>query len=304
MKTSLIKLLVTLVASLMPIAAHANPGDLYATDNRSIRVYAPDGTSHIFVSGLLRPRGLAFDSDGNLFVATIDTATLFDDRGQILKFAPDGTVTVFANGAGLHSPEGLAFDRAGNLYVATVYFSPSDFNGVPGVIGHPRANAGAGRILKIIPTGDRSVLHLDPTTFHQNFGIAVDEQNNLLVADNLQGGIYRITPDRNNTFIPFQLDSISLGPLGLAFDGAGNLYASSSSIFDDAGGITKIAPDGTETLVVSGLQGGLLGLTFDFDGNLFVAGHGSNRIYKITPGGSVSIFATGLNVPQFLAVEP
>jgi len=302
MKTSLIKLLVTLVASLMPIAAYANPGDLYATDNRSIRVYAPDGTSHIFVSGLLRPRGLAFDSDGNLFVATIDTATLFDDRGQILKFAPDGTVTVFANGAGLHSPEGLAFDRAGNLYVATVYFSPSDFNGVFGV--HPRANAGAGRILKIIPTGDRSVLHLDPTTFHQNFGIAVDEQNNLFVADNLQGGIYRITPDRNNTFIPFQLDSISLGPLGLAFDGAGNLYASSSSIFDDAGGITKIAPDGTETLVVSGLQGGLLGLTFDFDGNLFVAGHGSNRIYKITPGGSVSIFATGLNVPQFLAVEP
>ena len=69
------------------------------------------------------------------------------------------------------------------------------------------------------------------------------------------------------------------------------------------GNITKIAPDGTKTLVVSGL-GGLRGLAFDPNGNLFAAGHGNNVIYKITTGGSVSIFATGLNVPQYVAVEP
>jgi hypothetical protein len=45
-------------------------------------------------------------------------------------------------------------------------------------------------------------------------------------------------------------------------------------------------------------------LAFDPNGNLFAAGHGNNVIYKITPGGSVSIFASGLNVPQFLTVEP
>jgi hypothetical protein len=49
--TSLIKLLAALLAALIPIGAQANPGDLYATDNSSIRIYAPDGTASIFASG-------------------------------------------------------------------------------------------------------------------------------------------------------------------------------------------------------------------------------------------------------------
>ena len=289
-----IKLLAALLTALIPIGAHANPGDLYATDNSSIRVYAPDGSASIFASGLLRPRGLAFDSFGNLFVATLDTATRFDGRGQILKFAPDGTVTVFAAGAGLKSPEGLAFDQVGNLYVTSVYFGSSIFHS-------PLSNAGEGRVIKITPSGDRRVLNLDPTTYHENFGVAVDERKNVFVADNLQETIYKITTDRGiSRFVSFSFPRL---PIGLAFDVAGNLYASDTDPFDVEGNITKIAPDGTQTPFVSGL-GGLLGLAFDPNGNLFAAGHGNNVIYKITPDGSVSIFASGLNVPQFLAVEP
>ncbi len=87
-----IQLLGVLLAALIPIGAHANPGDLYATDNSSIRIYAPDGSASIFASGLPRPRGLAFDGSGNLFVATLDTSTTFHDgKGQILKFGSDGT---------------------------------------------------------------------------------------------------------------------------------------------------------------------------------------------------------------------
>jgi sugar lactone lactonase YvrE len=286
-KTSL-KLLAALLAALIPIVAHAKPGDLYATDNGSIRIYAPDGTASIFASGLLRPRGLAFDGFGNLFVATLDTATLFDDRGRVLEFAPDGTVTVFATG--LDFPSGLAFDGAGNLYVSSSRF----------------LHGGTGKVTKINPAGVRTLFAvLDPTTFHQNFGIAIDERNNLFVADNQQQTIYKITPDRQfstakaiSTFV-----SLPNSTIGLAFDGAGNLYASDTDPYDALGNITKIAPDGTQTLVVSGL-GGLRGLAFDANGNLFAAGHGNNVIYKITPGGSVSILDSGLNVPQFLAVEP
>ena len=298
---SLIKLFAVLLAVLIPIGTYANPGDLYATDNSSIRIYAPDGTARVFASGLPRPRGLAFDGFGNLFVATVDTSTTFhDDKGQILKFAPDGTVTVFAAGAGLETPEGLAFDSAGNLYIVSVYFNSGNFHAPSGNPG-PLANAGNGRVTEIAPSGERSVLHLDPTTDHQNFGIAIDGQNNLFVADNLQGGIYKITPDRRVSIFVSLVD-----PVGLAIDGTGNLFVSQPLL----GGITRIAPDGTQTLFVSGL-GELRGLAFDFDGNLFAAsplflpnGDGHNVIYKITPGGSVSIFASGLNVPQFLAVEP
>jgi sugar lactone lactonase YvrE len=286
--TSLIKLLVALLAALIPMGAHANPGDLYATDNNSIRIYAPDGTARLFASGLLRPRGLAFDGFGNLFVATLDTATLFDDRGRVLKFAPDGTVTVFATG--LDSPSGLAFDGPGNLYVSSSRVT----------------RGGTGKVTKITPNGVRTLFAvLDPTTFHQNFGIAIDERNNLFVADNQQQTIYMITPDRQfstpraiSTFV-----SLPNLPIGLAFDRAGNLYASDTDPFDVLGNITRIAPDGTQTLVVSGL-GGLRGLAFDTNGNLFAAGHGNNVIYKITPDGSVSIFASALNIPQYVAVEP
>lgn len=288
--TSLIKLLVVLLAALIPIGAHANPGDLYATDNSSIRIYAPDGTATIFASGLLRPRGLAFDGFGNLLVATLDTATLFDDRGRVLKFAPDGTVTTFATG--LDSPEGLAFDGAGNLYVVSGQ-----------VVGR---GGRTGRVTKITPGGVMSLFAiLDPTTFHQNFGIAIDERNNLFVADNQQQTIYRITPDRQFSTAGAISTFVSLpSPIGLAFDGAGNLYASDGGPdVGVPGSITKIAPDGTQTLVVSGL-GGLRGLAFGPNGNLFAAGHDNNVVYKITPGGSVSIFASGLNVPQYLAFEP
>jgi len=279
----------------MSVAAYADPGDLYVTDNDSIRRYEPNGTEHVFAAGLPRARGLAFDSLGNLFVATLDTsATFHDGRGQILKFAPDGTFTVFAAGAGLKSPEGLALDEAGDLYVTSFYFSQSDLHS-------PLSNAGEGRVTKITPGGERSVLHLDPTTYHQNFGIAFDGQNNLLVADNLQGGIYKIAPDGSiRTFISV------FDPVGLAIDGTGNLYVSQPAV----GGITKIAPDGAQTLIVSGL-GELRGLAFNFDGDLFAAspffppdGDGHNVIYKITPDGSASIFAVGLNAPQFVAVEP
>jgi len=292
--TSLTKLVAALLAALIPIGVHANSGDLYATDNSSIRIYAPDGTVSIFASGQLRPRGLAFDGFGNLFVATLDTATRFDGRGQILKFAPNGTVTVFA--IGLDRPEGLAFDGAGNLYVALSDLFVSDFRASGPKQGHL-----PGRVMEFTLSGGRKAFVFDPTTFHQNFGIAIDERNNLFVTDNQQEMIYKITPDRGfSTFVSFSFPKL---PIGLAFDGAGNLYASDTDSFDVEGNITKIAPDGTQTPFVSGL-GGLLGLAFDPNGNLFAAGHGNNVIYKITPGGAVSIFATGLHVPQFLAVEP
>ena len=292
-----IKLLAALLAALIPIGANAHPGDLYATDNSSIRVYAPDGAASIFASGLLRPRGLAFDGCGNLFVATLDTATRFDGRGQILKFDPDGRVTTFA--VGLDFPEGLAFDGAGNLYVAL-----SDLLVNNGRASGPAQGHLPGRVIEFAPGGARNVFIFDPTTFHQNFGIAIDERNNVFVTDNLQEAIYKITPDRRiSAFVPTYDPNGFYIPLGLAFDSAGNLFASDADPFDLVGNITRIAPDGTKTLFVSGL-GALLGLTFDPNGNLFAAGHGNNVIYKITPGGSVAVFASGLNVPQFLAIEP
>jgi hypothetical protein len=53
-----------------------------------------------FASGLTSPRGLAFSSMGNLYVAEIAPSA----AGDILKFTPDGMWTIFASGIG--DPQG------------------------------------------------------------------------------------------------------------------------------------------------------------------------------------------------------
>ena len=58
------------------------------------------------------PTGLVFDDAGNLYVSSDNRAAY-----SILKFAPDGTGSIFAN-SGLRGPHALVFDTTGNLYVA------------------------------------------------------------------------------------------------------------------------------------------------------------------------------------------
>src|SRR5438132_3243854 len=70
--------------------------------------FTPDGKSSVFVSNISHPKGLAFDSLGNLYLA-------YPDRNSILKFSPNGKQTTFASGIG--HPYRLAFDVFGNLFV-------------------------------------------------------------------------------------------------------------------------------------------------------------------------------------------
>jgi sugar lactone lactonase YvrE len=48
---------------------------------------------------------------------------------------------------------------------------------------------------------------------------------------------------------------------------------------------------------------GPFGLAFDSAGNLFEADGDSGHIYKFTPGGAQSTFASGLSTPTFLAFQ-
>src|SRR6478609_5716386 len=48
---------------------------------------------------------------------------------------------------------------------------------------------------------------------------------------------------------------------------------------------------------------GPYGLAFDGSGNLFVAGQGSNTIFKFSPAGTKSTFASGLSGPVGLAFD-
>jgi sugar lactone lactonase YvrE len=91
-------------------------GTLYVTGPTTssydaIYTVDPHGTVENFYRGLGRPQGMAFDANGNLYVA----ASLAGKRG-IVKITPDKKASLAIAGQGL---VGLAFTRTGGAVLAT-----------------------------------------------------------------------------------------------------------------------------------------------------------------------------------------
>jgi sugar lactone lactonase YvrE len=293
------------VVSLAIGAATANgaPNDLFASINGTgdngggfIYEYTPTGVQSIFASGLSRPRGIAFDQFGNLFVTT----TTFDGvsqtfQGAIVKITPQGVPSVFAPVPGDNVfLEGLAFDGAGNLFVMAIG------------VNDPNS---ASTIFKFTPNGVQSTFGSIPG---QGFGLAFDSAGNLFaadagLADNINSTIWKFAPDGTRSIFADQTAFLPCqGVQDLAFDRFGNLFVSESAEIGCPLGarIDKFTPDGVESAFATGLNS-LRGLAFDRGGNLFgadailVAG----EILKFTLNGVGSVFASEIDGPEFLTIQ-
>jgi sugar lactone lactonase YvrE len=98
------------------------PG-LASFDN--IYAFSPEGEIEVFFRGLGRPQGLAFDTNGNLFVA----ACLWGRRGIVRISANTRAAELFVAG---NNVVGLCFTREGELIAATgdaVYSIPAGIYG-------------------------------------------------------------------------------------------------------------------------------------------------------------------------------
>jgi hypothetical protein len=314
----------------MFVSVNSNPGG-----NGGSRIYQYDPTGSTgtpvmpyFLDNLDHPRGLAFDSAGNLYVATSTYVFDADDnivgyKGAVLKVS-GGVASTFATFTDGFA-EGVVTDADKNVFVSSQKFDET-----------------ASTIYKITPDGVVSTFGFDETIQGsvpgQCFGLAFDSAGNLLAAGAdptlTYGSIYKFTqegapyePTPTGTpgvFLgPGAFSLPDVGPLDLTFDVSGNLFASTFNQNDLTGEIREFGPDGTEITprFATGLTKEPRGLRFDSDGNLFLAEPGIagtdpprvGDLLKFTPGGSFTYFDDGATGdfgtrgnrgPEFLAFAP
>lgn len=315
-------------------------GNVFVSDdlNHTIRKITPDGTTTTFagiagsaghadgapgVATFNGPTGLAFDGNGQLFVADCDNQT-------IRKISPNGTVSTLAGQPGVagatdgegsaarfHDPLAVAVDAAGNVYVGDGNYFPTS--------GDPARQFST--IRKIKPNGEVSTLAGDPqiVPYEQtrlNFdgtganarfggvaGLVLDPDGNLLVADYAYGRIRKVTP--GGVVTSLSLVDAAGAPAGVrAFYGItrdknGNLFATdatSARFSPDLSGIVPlycITPAGVIT-PLAGNAGEIgsadgagtaaqfnrpAGLKIDAQGNLYLADTDNNAIRKGTLAG-------------------
>ena len=266
---------------------------------------------------LYNPYHAAIDNSGAIYV--VDTA-----NARIRMIAPTGVIATVA-GNGLHSfsgdggpatngalgfPAAVALDPAGNLYIA------DQLNN---------------RVRKVTPTGVISTVAGGGTagdgspatgaSLRAPSGLAVDAPGNVYISELLANRIRRINRDgtiatiAGNGSAGFSGDggtatAASLdGPLGIAFDAAGNLYIADSlnhriRKVTANGVISTVAGNGTSGSSGDGGPAAAASLSLPNDvvadaaGNLYIADTGNNKIREMTASGIIGT-AAGTGQPLF-----
>jgi len=301
-------------------------GNLYVGDanNNTIRKIAPGGvvttlagTAGTCCSGdgtgsaarFNGPRGVAVDAAGTVYVAEtfglhIRQVTAAGVVTTLAGSFPAGNVDGPAANAHFNNPEGVAVDAAGVVYVADTTSDTirkissgvvTTLAGFGGSVGSADGEEQAAR-------------------FSLPFGVALDSNRTLYVADRNNNTIRKITPAGVvTTFAGLAGTSGSTdgtgsaarfgSPAGVAVDNAGTAY-----VFDTGfGTIRKITPDGVVTTYAGdGTYGNTDGTgnaaRFSSQGGIavdratgvvYVADGLNNAIRKIAPGGIVTTIAGG-----------
>ena len=225
----------------------------------------------------------------------------------VTTLAGSATQTGSSNGTGsaasFNSPPGVAVDSAGNVYVADEQndeirkISPSGVvTTLAGSAGQTGSSNGSGSAAR----------------FDLPFGVAVDSEGNVYVADAYNDEIRKISPSGVVTTLAGSPGQQGSGngtgstasfyhPEGVAVDSAGNVYVADFANQE----IREISPSGVVTTLAgsAGLAGSSngagnaarfdypFGVAVDSTGNVYVADRSNDEIRKITPSGVVTTLA-------------
>ena len=284
-------------------------------------------------AGLNFPVGLALDANGNLFIADLNnnrirrvdvnthviTTVAGSEDPFIGDYAGDGGLATLAR---LNQPYAVAVDANGNLFISdsannvirrvdasTQIITTYAGNGLPGTPGAANGDGGPATSAQ----------------FNQPFGIAVDGNANLFIADSNDSVVRRVdgqtqiittfagSPAKQGTFSGDGGAATAAGMstvIGVFMDTTGNLYISDTGnervrFVDNSANhiISTIAGNGTlcanpatacgdGAAATSASLNHPAGVFLDNNGNLLISDSGNQRI-RIVAGGNISAFAGG-----------
>jgi len=298
-------------------------GNLYFCERNRIRKMTPDGTLTTLAGSaangfsgdggpataalLSQPEGLAFDAQGNLYVADGDVLNF---PSRIREITVHGTISTIAGGGSvfpangvaplslsLPYASGLAVDATNALYI----FAPKNgyllkiSGGTTTLITSPFAAS----FQSNLPASKAFVVGL---RVYDNSGIALDAAGNLYVADSRDGRLCKIDMQGMLTTVAGNgaygyggdggpaLGAIIQGPSEMTQTPDGTIY------FPDTfnARVRAIAPNGTISTAIStanfpplGVNELLNGITSDPSGNVYVLL--AHRVIELMTNGSIQI---------------
>jgi hypothetical protein len=123
--------------------------------------------------------------------------------------------------------------------------------------------------------------------------IAINSDGEIFVTGHDDGDVYHVHEDGSVTSSVY---SVGIYHRAMDFDTEDNLYVVSDTA------LWKVAPDGTATLLVSDFDA--YQLVVGPSGDIFALGPGTTDVLRVTPGGVVSVYATGFIQANDVEVNP